>query len=109
MVLAVVVALVLVFAVQLHTLGKVNRLMSTSNQGLQDLQAISDQFAAFSQTVVAALTTLEQELAALQGAPEVTDAQLEAFAQTFASAKAAITAALPATPAPPASQIKSAS
>lgn len=76
--------------------------MSTSNQGLQDLQAISDQFGAFAQTVVSALTTLEQELAALQGAPEVTDAQLEAFAQTFSNAKAAITAALPATPAPPA-------
>lgn len=96
--------LTLLFALSVYTIIRLEKLMATSNQGLQDLQAISDQFGAFAQTVISALTTLEAELAALQGAPEVTDAQLEAFAQSFASAKASITAALPATPAPPATQ-----
>ena len=79
--------------------------MASATQGLTDLQNAIDAQTVQSQAVVAQFTLLNQELAALQNqTQEVTDAQLEAFAQKLQSAQAAVAAALaPSTvPTPPA-------
>ena len=74
--------------------------MSSSTQGLQDLQAAVVAQTAQSALVVSDFQSLQAQIAALQAQTgEVTDAQLEQLAQTLKSAQANVAAAL--APAPP--------
>ena len=75
--------------------------MSSSTQGLQDLQTAVAAQTAQSALVVTDFQSLQAQIAALQEQEgEVTDQQLETLAQTLKSAQANVAAALaPATPA----------
>jgi len=95
---------------------RLGEMMSSSTQGLTDLQAALAAETTQSALVVAALqnfnsqlTALQAQVAALQAqlaaGTEVTDAQLEQFAQTLDTAQASVAAALPA-PAAPAASVK---
>jgi len=87
--------------------------MSSSTQGLTDLQAAVASVVAQDALVVTALTSLNGQISSLQtqvtqlqaqlaAGTEVTDAQLEVMAQTLDTAEATVTAALPAPVAAPA-------
>ena len=90
--------------------------MASNTQGLQDLQAALAAETVQSAAVVAAFQSVAQQISALQAQiaalqaqqGEVTDAQLEQFAQTLNQAQATVAAVLPAGTAP-ASNVKSAS
>ena len=78
--------------------------MASATQGLTDLTAAIAAQTIQSQAVVAAFTSLQAQIATLQAQEgEVTDAQLETFAQSLNAAQASVAAALaPATAPTPA-------
>jgi cell fate (sporulation/competence/biofilm development) regulator YlbF (YheA/YmcA/DUF963 family) len=94
---------VIILALLIYILVRLEIYMSSSSQGLTDLQAAVAAQTAQAQAIVAAFQALEAQIAALQaaGAGEVTDAQLETLAQTLQQAQATVAATL--APAPPTS------
>lgn len=88
------------FELLLHKIERLERAMSSSTQGLTDLQAAVAAQTSQAAAVVAAFQALAAQIAALQAqSGEVTDAQLETLAQSLQAAQASIAAALaPATP-----------
>jgi hypothetical protein len=106
-----IVLLVAVLALQIWTLIRQEKLMSTTNQGLTDLNAAETSLAT---SVTAAVALIQQEVAALQAANAASgdpDAAVEAAAQNINTQIAALNAAVAAatTPAPaqqPTAQVK---
>jgi hypothetical protein len=96
---------------QILILFELRSLMSSSTQGLTDLQNAVSALTTLATTVLTAIQSLQAQIAELQAqlaaGTEVTDAQLETMAQTLEAAESSITAALPTPPvAPSSAQVK---
>ncbi len=97
-----VILIAVVCTVNLLKTERLVRKMASATQGLTDLQNAVAAQTAQATLVVTAFNNLQAQIAALQAQEtEVTDAQLEALAQSLQQAQATVATALaPATPAP---------